>query len=337
MRSQQRVKWARLRVAILTLVALFILGDVLYLLTGGSLFTEKAALYLYVPDATGVAQGSPVRVDGIDVGKVGSVSLSGSNDPNRVVRLTLSIERNSLAMIPTGSYAELGTDSPVGDKFVDITSSGRGPMTPGSELPYKVPVDMFKTLDFAQFAANLRQMDAILTDIETGKSRVGQFVLGTDLYTDIRRRVADVEHSIRTAASTTTELGQELYSDRLYRRMTAPVIELDQALAKLQSGQGAGRLLVDDAQYQGALATVRDLRSSIDAMRNSPFVKSDEFYSGMNRSVASFTQTVDQINAGSLFGAPQTYESLNGFARELEHTVRDFRENPKKYLRLKVF
>ena len=51
-------------------------------------------------------------------------------------------------------------------------------MTPGSELPYKVPTDMFKTLDLAQFEANLRQMDAILTDIETGKGLVGQFVAG---------------------------------------------------------------------------------------------------------------------------------------------------------------
>jgi len=318
-------------------VALFILGDVLYLLTGGSLFTERAALYLYIPDATGLAQGSPVRVDGIDVGKVGDVALSGSNDPNRVVRLTLSIERDSLAMIPTGSYAELGTDSPVGDKFVDITSSGRGPMTPGSELPYKVPTDLFKTLDFAQFEASLRQMEAILTDIETGKSRVGQFVQGTDLYTEIRRRVADVERSIRTAASTTTELGKDLYTDRLYQRITAPVIELDQSLARLQSGQGAGRFLVDDAQYQQAVATVRDLRSSIDSMRNSSFVKSDEFYAGLNRSIQSFTRSVDQIDSGPLFGAPQTYESLNGFARELETTLRDFRENPRKYLRLKVF
>jgi len=105
----------------------------------------------------------------------------------------------------------------------------------------------------------------------------------------------------------------------------------------LQSGQGAGRFLVEDAQYKQALATVRDLRSSIDTMRNSPFVKSDEFYAGMNRSIASLTQSVDEINAGPLFGAPQSYESLNGFARELQTTLRDFRENPKKYLRLKVF
>ena len=67
---------------------------------------------------------------------------------------------------------------------------------------------MFKTLDFAQFEANLRQMDAILTDIETGKSRVGQFVMGTQLYVDIRQRVADVERSIRAAASTTTDAAQ---------------------------------------------------------------------------------------------------------------------------------
>lgn len=337
MRSQQRVKWAQLRVAILSAIALLIFADVLYLLTGGSVFTEKAPLYLYVPDVTGLTQGSPVRVDGIDVGKVGYVALSGSNDPNRVVRITILVQRDSLAMIPTGSYAELGTDSPVGDKFVDITSAGRGPITPGSELPYKVPTDMFKTLDFAQFEANLRQMDAILTDIETGKSRVGQFVMGTELYTDIRQRIADVERNLRTAASTTTEFGQQLYTDRLYRRVTAPVIELDQALARLQSGQGAGRFLVDDSQYRQAQATVRDLRASIEGMRNSPFVQSDEMYASLNRSIASMTQTVDQINAGPLFAPPQTYESWNGSLRELATTLRDFRENPRKYLRLKVF
>ena len=115
------------------------------------------------------------------------------------------------------------------------------------------------------------------------------------------------------------------------------MIQLDQSLARLQAGQGAGRFLVEDAQYRQALATVRDLRSSIDSMRNSPFVKSDEFLASVNRSIAALTQSVDEINAGPLFGAPQTYESLNGFARELQTTMRDFRRIPKKYLRLKVF
>jgi len=180
-------------------------------------------------------------------------------------------------------------------------------------------------------------MEAILTDIENGKGRVGEFVMGSALYNDIRQRVADVERGVRAAASTTTEFVQQLYTDRLYRRVTAPVIELDQALARLQSGQGAGRFLVDDSEYEQAVATIRNLRASIEGIRNSPFIKSDEMYAGMSRSIASLTETVDGINGGSLFAPPQTYENLNGFARELETTVRDFRENPRKYLRLKVF
>src|SRR4051794_20247353 len=132
MRSRQRVKWAQLRVVAVCSVAVVILGVVLYLLTGGTLFTEKTSLFLYVSDATGVSQGSPVRVNGILVGKVDRVDLSGSRDVKRVVRITLRIERNSLAMIPVGSSAELGTDTLVGDKFVDITGRGRGVTPPNS-------------------------------------------------------------------------------------------------------------------------------------------------------------------------------------------------------------
>ena len=31
------------------------------------------------------------------------------------------------------------------------------------------------------------------------------------------------------------------------------------------------------------------------------------------------------------------YENFKGMAKELQETVKDFRENPRKFLRLKVF
>ena len=337
MRSQERVRWAQVRVLCVSLVAVMILVTLLYLLTGGTLLTEKTSLYLYVPDATGVSTESPIRVDGITVGKVAKVALSGSMDPKRVVKITLTVERDSLATIPAGSYAELGTDDPVGNKFVDITSAGRGPIPPNSELPYKEPTDLFKTLDFAQFEKNLREMEKILDDIETGRGRVGQFVLGTQMYHDLLGRVGDIEKSVRTAASTTSELGKDLYTDRFYRRISAPVEQLDRSLARLQSGQGAGSFLRDNAAYDNAAAGIRSLRDSIADLRKSAFIQSDELYSDLNAWVVSTTRTVDEINTGPIFSAPQAYESMNGFARELEKTVRDFRENPRKYMRLKVF
>src|SRR5579871_1716365 len=94
------VTWARFRVTVVAITALAILSVLVYLLTGGTLLTEKITLYLYIPDATGLDSSSLVRVNGIDVGKVDKVDLSGSSEPNRVVRLTLKIENEKLADIP---------------------------------------------------------------------------------------------------------------------------------------------------------------------------------------------------------------------------------------------
>ena len=86
MPSPEQVNWAKFRASAVILAALMILGTLVYLLTGGTFLEPKAQIYLYLPDATGVAPGSPVRVDGISVGKVSLVELSGSNEPNRVVK-----------------------------------------------------------------------------------------------------------------------------------------------------------------------------------------------------------------------------------------------------------
>jgi len=337
MRSKERVKWAQVRVVAVVVAATSIFGVLVYLLTGGLLFADKTSLYLYVPDSTGIGLGSPVRVNGILVGKVEAVGLSGSFDPKRVVRIQLTIQSDSLAMIPVGSYAEFGAESMVGDKFVDVTSRGRGPTPPNSELPYQEPTDFFKTLDFSQFEKNMRQMESVLDDIEAGRGLVGQFVTGIELYRDVRGQLLDLERAFRAAASTTGSFGREVYTERLYRQLLDPLTEFDQALARLQSGQGAGRLLTETGDYDKAIATVRDLRGSIATLRDSSFIKSDEMYGNWTALVNRLARSVDEINSGPMFGAPQSYESLNGFARELEETMRDFRGNPRKYLRIKMF
>ena len=156
-----------------------ILGTVSVLMTGGTLFRPKANLYLYLPDGTGLDKGSPVRVDGIGVGKVGSVLLSGSSDPNRIVKVTMIVESNRLPSIAEDSTAQTASDTMIGDKFVDI-SSGTSPnhIQPGAEMQFKGSPELMKTLDMSEFEHQLRLMDAVLTDIEQGRGQVGQFVIG---------------------------------------------------------------------------------------------------------------------------------------------------------------
>src|ERR1051325_4313175 len=116
MPSQTRVRWAKIRAVAVTLAAIAILGTLVYLLSGGTLFQQKATLYLFIPDATGLGPESPVRVDGIGVGKVEDVFLSRSTDPHRVVRVVMRLERAFLPRIPADSWAQLSSDSLIGDK-----------------------------------------------------------------------------------------------------------------------------------------------------------------------------------------------------------------------------
>ena len=334
----QHVEWARIRVATVAVVALAILGTVLYLLTGGTMFKEKSTLYLFVPDTTGIGPDSPVEVDGIPVGKVSAVRLSGSTDPNRVVRISISVERTVLQSIPAESFAQLSVASPVGDKFVDITSHGAGVRLPNTEITYRAEPDIFKTLDLTGLEQQLREVDKVLTGIETGQSPLGQFVQGRQMYDDLRRRFTQFEVNIRAAADTKSQVGQALYTDKLYQQIRAPVLALDQSLTRLQSGQSSmGRLLRDSAQYEQLRAAFADLRKDVENLHASAFFQSDEMYHDWNRGLVSLMQSVEQVNANPLMQTSQMYDNLNGFASELEKSVRDFRGNPRKYLRLKIF
>jgi phospholipid/cholesterol/gamma-HCH transport system substrate-binding protein len=339
MPSARRVSWAKFRVTVVSLVGLLILSTLVYLLTGGTLFREKATVYIYIPDATGLQKGAPVRVDGIGVGQVASVSLSGSNDPNRVVRVVLSIYRDRLSALSADCYAQLASDSLIGDKYIDITS-GKNPahIQPGAELTFKNQTDFIKNIDLTQFEVQLRSIDATLAEIESGRSQVGQLVLTDDLYNSIKKTFSQLDQGLRAAASTTSSFGQALYSDTVYRKIADYLATFDQLLARLQSGQGAGgQFLRDPAQYVQMRGYAADLRKSIADLRASEFMTSTGQYEGWSRNVSSLIQRVDEVNANPLFSSSEMYDNLSGAMKEFQIGLKDFREDPRRFMRLKIF
>lgn len=339
MPTARQVTWAKFRVAMAAVAAAAILSVVVYLLTGGALLTAKATVYTYIPDATALSSASPVRVNGVYVGRVQKVALSGSNVPNRVIRVTMEIEEDHLPDIPVDSFAQVSTDNVVGDKFVDIT---RGRSTtgirPNAEVAFKAQPELLKTLDLQQYGQQVRKVEATLDDIEQGKSELGRFVLRDDVYNDLLRWVGDLQKGLRATTRTTETVGSLIYTDRLYRQIQEPAAELDASLARLQAGEGTlGRLLRDDSQYVQILRMIADLRKDVASLRSNQFLQSDEQYADWNRVLTSFIQNVDEIAAGPLLGTSADYESWNGLAKEMRNGLQDFRKDPKKFLRIKLF
>jgi phospholipid/cholesterol/gamma-HCH transport system substrate-binding protein len=339
MPSAERVAWAKFRVVVVSSVALLILGTIAYLLTGGTLFEAKSTVYLYLPDATSLQAGLPVRVNGIGVGKVALVGLSGSKDPNRMVKVTMTIERASLASIAVDSTAQVASDTAVGDKYVAITA-GKLPdhVRPNGEIQYKGSPELLKTEDIAQFQKQVDAIDALFQDIEQGKSRVGSFVKGDSVYRGLLQRVDEVERGIRAVADTNSQVGRELYTDRLFQQIHTPLASLDNTLAQWQAGQGsAGKFLRSPAQYDDLRERLVKLHGMVNDLGKRPMLSSDQAYLDWNRQVAALIQRVDEFNASPMMITSTVYENLNGAVKEIQQEAKEFRENPRKFLRLKVF
>jgi phospholipid/cholesterol/gamma-HCH transport system substrate-binding protein len=339
MRTAQRVSWAKFRVSAVTIVALLILGTVAFLLTGGTLFEPKSILYLYIPDGTGLLAGLPVRVNGIGVGKVASVGLSGSTNPTRMVKVTMSVERERLASIAPDSTAQVGSDTAIGDKFIAITGGTRPDhVRPNDEIQYKGSEELEKTLDIVQFQKQVDAIDAMIRDIEQGKNLVGEFVNGDQIYRHLLARVDEVERAVKAVANTHDAVGRELFTDRLFQQIHAPLTELDNRLAQWQAGQGStGKLLRSPAQYEEMRDRLGKLRSTMADLKKSPMLNSEQAYTDWNRQVASLVQRVDEFSANPMIVTSAIYDNLAGAAKEMQREAKEFRENPRKFLRLKIF
>jgi phospholipid/cholesterol/gamma-HCH transport system substrate-binding protein len=338
MPSARQVSWAKIRIAAVAIAAFAILSVLVYLLGAGTLFEEKSTLLLYVPDATGLSAGSLVRANGVDVGKVKSISLSGSAQPDRVVKLALTVEREYLGAIPADAFAQINSDTAIGDRFVDIDTTQSKSPTPvmeNSELAFKPQQDLLKTLDIQQFADQLRSVASLLDDLEQGRNAAGQLLVSDELYVGIRRELGDFKRQIEKVASKTNPVGSMLYTDQFYRQIRQPLVELDQRLADLQAGHGQlAELLTDNAKFAQLRSDLVSIRRPIENFGKSSFLASDEQFKDWSRGLVALIQGVDSFNRTPVMSSSEFYDNLNGFATELRERVKEFRQDPRKFLRI---
>jgi phospholipid/cholesterol/gamma-HCH transport system substrate-binding protein len=339
MAAAKRVRWAKLRVTGVSVAAVVILATLLFELFGGVLFSPKTLVYLYIPDASGLSGESPVRVDGIDVGRVSAVELSGSKDARRAVKVTLLFYRDRITGVPIDSVAQISSDSLIGDKFVDI-NGGKSPknIPAEGELVYKDQPELLRSLDLTQFTQQLRLVDATLTDIEQGRSQFGKFYQGQDFYNNLMRKLTDLQKAFAAAVSTTGAVGSLMSTDKLHAQASSVLEELDRTIAKIQAGQGtAGQLLRSTGQYDQLLAKAQEFRQQLVDLGKNDLLRSDSAYTGANQTLLGLIQSVDELNRNPQMTNTILYDNLNGSMKELRDNLRDFRMNPRKYLRIKLF
>ena len=354
MPSAQKVKWARLRAGLLAVGAMLVLAILVFLLTGSKkLFAPKATIYTYMGDSAALAVGAPVRLNGILLGNVAKVGLSGQTVKRRVVRIEMSVDAALLASIPSDSEATISAENVLGTKYINIkTGQSKQAIRPGGEVKSKDVSEFDEVVqsgyDVMVVAKNLlKRIDGVVSEIEAGKGTIGRLMVDEQLYDNLNATVRETNKVASAISSGQGTVGRLLYDDALYGEMRAAVQRLDALLASVADGQGtAGKLIRDPALYDDARKAVTELRqllADLNAGKGTAgkLLKDEVLHNQIQTTITKLESTLDKINTGQgtlgqLMVNPNLYESMNGASQELQGLMKDFRANPKKFLRIKL-
>ncbi len=299
-------------------------------------------LHAYLDDASGVMDGTQVRLDGIPIGYLDAQKLTGSRNPRRKVEFDLKVKEHFLQDIPVDSTVGLASDNLLGEQYIGI-HRGHSPqhVQAGAELGSSLAEDITKIM--AQMSLQLDRLQAIFTRAEklmsgvgTGKGAIGKIVqnpqAGAGFQGELNQLMADVQHG----KGTMTKL---LYDDPLDAQLQAPLKKLNEVMAtadassakmkEFQDGlDGATRefqaLQTELKSGKGSAAKVGQLQTRLDELS----VKID----GMMAKINSGQGTI-----GQLLVNPQLNEALDGTTREFQELAKGLKSNPKKFVKFKVF
>jgi len=257
MPSESKLRWARLRVGIMALAAMVILAVLVFLITGNTnLFASHAELYTYLNDAASLTRGAPVNLNGIPIGKVNDIRLSGLTDPEKIVKISMEVDADKLRAIPVDSQTSISAANVLGTKFINI-KKGKSPT-------HAQDHDTLPSLDTAEFEDVVQQGYAILTSlqglvqradrivglVEAGKGSIGKLLVDETLYNHMLDIVASVKQLADALNSDKGTIGKLIFDPELYNQVKGELTRVDDILQGLQQGQGtAGKLLKDEQLY----------------------------------------------------------------------------------------
>ncbi|HUQ90347.1 MAG TPA: MlaD family protein [Bryobacteraceae bacterium] len=349
-----KIKWAQLRVGITAVVALVLVGLLIYLLTGTtSMFTHKVKLYTFLSDAAAVSIGAPVRINGIRAGDVENVALTGETAPDRIVRVEMSITGSMLPQIPVDSVATISAENLLGSKFINIKKGkSRETIKPGATIPSVSSKEIFEIMDsffplLTSAQNTLTRIDNIVGMVESGKGNIGKLLVDETLYRRMDSILSEFQKTSVAVNSGQGSISKFLYDDTFYNELRLPIQRIDRVVASIEEGKGtAGKFLKDPAVYdelQKNLIVMRAVLADIQAGKGTAgkLLKSDELHNQIAATLKKVDGTVDKLNSGQgtlgqLLVNPQLYESVHSLTREMNGLMKDFRANPKKFLRIKL-
>jgi phospholipid/cholesterol/gamma-HCH transport system substrate-binding protein len=354
--SQKQLKWSQLRVGLTVVIASLTLALLLFLMTGtGGLFTPRITLKSYFDNASGLRVGAPVRLSGVDIGNVKTMRIVSDRDKQRTpVEITMKVSTKYSFNLRRDSMTSLDTAGVLGETYLDIDSSQAvGPEAQdGDTLSTRIHPDFNEVVRSSQSTlenmdALLKRADRILAFAESGKGSLGKLIYDPTLYDRFSSTVAQFQSIVADIAQGKGSLGSLISKNDAYDKFLATLDKMNGVIDEIQQGKGtAGKFLKDPSLYNNAndtIANVKKITEDINAGKGTlgKLSQDQELARKLDNTISKLSDLTTQLEAGQgtagkLFKDDTLYNNANQMLVESQNLVKAIRQDPKKYLSIKL-
>jgi phospholipid/cholesterol/gamma-HCH transport system substrate-binding protein len=376
MAQRKQASFSELRVGILVLSAVAILILVIFAVSGDIRLPgigKTATVKTQMASVDGLRKGAEVRLSGKKVGSVREINfgkIPNSPDSQSNIEIVMDIdgklgETPAVERIRTDSMAVLKSAGVLGDNVIDITpgTSAGKPIQDGDSIPSVAQKSVGDIINAAQtavghlnvIAGDIREMTG---NMKSGKGAVGKFLNDESFYINLDSAVRQAESLMQEIKAGKGTMGQLVSDPTFYKQATDAITQLrnisDQVENQLRTGRGSiGKLLKDDKLYNDASSLIARLDQTSGRLENmvarvergegtvGKLIYDDKLYADMRGSIERVNAIMSRLEKGEgtmgmILKDERLYNNANNLSAEVTKLLYDFRQNPRKYLSVKV-
>ena len=284
-------------------IIIAILGS-LWLARGG--LSKGYALYAKFPWSSGLKQGQPVLLAGVNVGYVDEVQLR--QDGTVLTTFRVGKEYN----VPQGTVATVVPNGIFGDMAIALTPKGPNPLS--------IPKN--DTIPVGPSAPGIAQItskaDSIATSVNALTTALNKELVASGGLADLRKTMASSNQVM-------------LSVNRLAAEFSAIAAEQNRQLTLTQASLRRATSGIDSAKIDSTLSNVRE------ASANMAVLTAD-----FKATSAKLDSIISKANSGSgsvglALNDPGAYNDVRKLIQHMDSIMVDLKRNPKRYINLSIF
>jgi phospholipid/cholesterol/gamma-HCH transport system substrate-binding protein len=247
------------KVGMFFVLGLIILGILLEVGEKWNPFENDVPYKTYLSSITGLKVGDPVRLAGVDVGRITNISILSD-------KIEIDFQVKPGTQIKTDTVAGLRLTNLLGGQFLGLSfGSPKAPLLPaGGTVPGKDVANIDIIVD--NLSDVVKDARSLVNNLNKNQAEVLKKVTSIldDNRGNLRSAIANINSITGKFDEGEGSLAMLLNDGKLYRDASSAVASLNGVAGRIERGEGTlGKLVNDDTVYRDASAMIADLKVGV--------------------------------------------------------------------------